>query len=839
MTTIQSSGSHLGGISLMFSSYNEIINNVCSTNTGYGIRSMESGSNQFVNNIITDNRIGISLVSYAEKGGEGVENKGDLITGNIISNNSYGIYAVRVKGLEVHGNEIAGNKDFGILFYPWNGVSINATNNWWGSEFGPYHYEKNPSGMGDLVTDNVNFEPWIGMEAIPPPRNLTEAYVLESAPEYGDGTKERPYGSIMRALYDVRQGGTVYIWEGMYFEHLIIRKSVNLIGNESNVTIIESGVFGDTISIQANNVTLDGINISAAKDGFYYQIARTQSISDNSCLKVESSNNTISNCTFYNGQTGIWLENANNNVIENTICTNNKYGIYLSSSKYNTISGNINSNNRDYHWGTGIYIGNNSNRNTISNNTCFANMENGIEIRSSDECNAEYNTCSNNTIGIMIFRSNSTRIEYNQCIKNKESGIDVQRSNDVIISRNICYSNQLHGIIVSGDSEGSGEVCRETLLRNNDCSENWISGIALVHTIQSTLMNNTMVFNGLTIGPDPIVFLNSHAIDETNTVNGKPIIYYVNRTGGRVSEDVGQVILVNCSDMVIENQIFEYCTSGIALNFCYNVIIENVVVEQCNAGINIAYSKNITISKINCRANVLGLVFIYSNNNILINSTISSNGRELIIEELTQGGTIPGGFIAISSHNNTISNNEFSNEFIGMGFVQSSNNTITNNTITGNEYGAYFLHNFSSFIYNFQQYQSNMKGNFRYYGKNVLHYNEIFGNEYEGVISNELNFNEYEYDIPGNEKFIVDARYNWWGHNSGPSPRGKGDGVTGNVEFSPWLDNEGNLRYPEDNGKYFSDYLDDFVRWFNLFNVLLITLVMLCILLTGVVIKVE
>ena len=37
---------------------------------------------------------------------------------------------------------------------------VDATNNWWGDESGPYHDDTNLNGMGDAVTDNVLFSPW-------------------------------------------------------------------------------------------------------------------------------------------------------------------------------------------------------------------------------------------------------------------------------------------------------------------------------------------------------------------------------------------------------------------------------------------------------------------------------------------------------------------------------------------------------------------------------------------------------------------------------------------------------------------------------------------------------
>lgn len=57
-----------------------------------------------------------------------------------------------------HQNCIESN-DWG--FYAYTAAVQDADNNWWGDASGPYHDPSNPAGLGDGVTDNVDFEPWI------------------------------------------------------------------------------------------------------------------------------------------------------------------------------------------------------------------------------------------------------------------------------------------------------------------------------------------------------------------------------------------------------------------------------------------------------------------------------------------------------------------------------------------------------------------------------------------------------------------------------------------------------------------------------------------------------
>jgi parallel beta-helix repeat protein len=55
------------------------------------------------------------------------------------------------------------NDIFGNAAGLWNdepSVIITAESNWWGDPSGPYHPTLNPGGLGNLVSDNVDFDPW-------------------------------------------------------------------------------------------------------------------------------------------------------------------------------------------------------------------------------------------------------------------------------------------------------------------------------------------------------------------------------------------------------------------------------------------------------------------------------------------------------------------------------------------------------------------------------------------------------------------------------------------------------------------------------------------------------
>ena len=160
--------------------FNNIMNNNCSNNLNYGIMLKSSTFNSIMNNNCSNNLCGIYLLESTENtimsnncsnnyGGAGsfwdtqygiyFESSGsNIIAYNTISANDVGIFLLGSSmSNTAHHNNIFNNKNFGIS----TTETINATDNWWGKESGPYHPDDNPDGKGDNITDNVLFDPWL------------------------------------------------------------------------------------------------------------------------------------------------------------------------------------------------------------------------------------------------------------------------------------------------------------------------------------------------------------------------------------------------------------------------------------------------------------------------------------------------------------------------------------------------------------------------------------------------------------------------------------------------------------------------------------------------------
>jgi parallel beta-helix repeat protein len=196
---------------------------------------------------------------------------------------------------------------------------------------------------------------------------------------------------------------------------------------------------------------------------------------------------------------------------------------------------------------------------------------------------------------------------------------------------------------------------------------------------------------------------------EDNTVNGKPLVYLEDVSDYKV-EDAGQVILINCNNITIENLDLSNTDIGIALWKTENSKISNNTV--CNNdyyGIRLYdSSNNNTITGNNVSNNNEEGIRLYSssNNNTITGNNVSNNNDEGILLYNSCNNSITantfsnryGIVLSSSSNNNTITGNNVSNNRGGILLYNSCNNSITANTFS-NRYGIYLYSSSNNRIY--------------------------------------------------------------------------------------------------------------------------------------------
>jgi parallel beta-helix repeat protein len=204
---------------------------------------------------------------------------------------------------------------------------------------------------------------------------------------YVGGSGLGNYTRIQDALDNVNSGGTVYVFPGIYHEHLIITTSVHLIGDNTDITIIDGDNENYVIILEAGNSTLSGFTVIQSEEKFpfagIYVVSNYNTISDN-----------ILTDNFYGMQLGY---GANYNlIVNNTIFNNGRCGIYFNHASYNRLISNIVSDHPVN--GFGLYEF--SNNNSIINNTFSENRYTGVNIRESYDSKVINNTFVQNQVGL-------------------------------------------------------------------------------------------------------------------------------------------------------------------------------------------------------------------------------------------------------------------------------------------------------------------------------------------------------------------------------------------------------------------------------------------------------
>ena len=160
--------------------------------------------------------------------------------------------------------------------------------------------------------------------------------------------KDGSYKSIKDAIINCEDGDIIIASQGTYKEKIHISKSITLIGENKEKTIIDAENLDYAIYIYADFVTIKNFTIKNTDDTGY----------TNAGIYIESNNNTISNNKIIdNKMYGIYIYNSSNNSFVDNLFSNNKFGIYTVGIahikiKNLNISNNIFSNNSEL----GIYF---------------------------------------------------------------------------------------------------------------------------------------------------------------------------------------------------------------------------------------------------------------------------------------------------------------------------------------------------------------------------------------------------------------------------------------------------------------------------------------------------
>ena len=270
-----------------------------------------------------------------------------------------------------------------------------------------------------------------------------------------------------------------------------------------------------------------------------------------------------------------------------------------------------------------------------------------------------------------------------------ETGIDVSNRENVTIE-NTRISEFYSGIFLNYS-------------KNSRISENTIThngyGILLVYSSNNVLRNNSMESNTYAFyvgGTSLSNYVND--VDSSNTVDGKPVYYWVDAHEKQMPLDAGCVCLVNCSGVTVQNLNLIGNGEGLMLAYTTGSLITQNHMTYDGDGIRLYSSNDNTIIANNMTTNRGNgiLLWISCNNDISENELTSMWGNGIFLYNTSDGNRISEnnmtangyGMTVITSNNNSIFENSFTaNSDHGIGLRYSNSNRLFQNNMTDNVYG--------------------------------------------------------------------------------------------------------------------------------------------------------
>lgn len=227
----------------------------------------------------------------------------------------------------------------------------------------------------------TNQRPWDRLQL--PSLNFSHRTIL-----YVGGSGSNNYTKIQEAVDNASNDDTIFVYQGIYYEHVILNKKVTLRGELRDQTIIDGNGTGNVIKIIIDGVNVQQFTLQNGDIGVYIVHSSNHSIVQNRITNndwngiglSDSSHCVISsNIIINNGLEGINPVQTTNTMISDNTIVDHLWGIDLFESTGNTIVGNnFYSNSR------GIEIQETSNSNYLFHNNFFTSSENNA-----------YDKCSN------------------------------------------------------------------------------------------------------------------------------------------------------------------------------------------------------------------------------------------------------------------------------------------------------------------------------------------------------------------------------------------------------------------------------------------------------------
>jgi parallel beta-helix repeat protein len=252
---------------------------------------------------------------------------------------------------------------------------------------------------------------------------------------YVDDDGGTDYTCIQDAIDNASNGDTVYVYSGVYYENVIVDKSIELIGENKDTTIID-GTRWDTVTVIAEDVKITRFTIQNT-DKDWPDDCRGICIYSN---KINILDNIIRNNNH-----GIFLMNASDINISGNQFVDNNWALVMGLShnvivSYNNIYYNENEHDYVHHSGISVYE---STEFSISHNIITTDVGLSLTLEFSSDVEVFLNKITGAWCGIILRGCNNMIISKNT-LENNGYGIELSTSANIEIIQNNFIDNRLN-----------------------------------------------------------------------------------------------------------------------------------------------------------------------------------------------------------------------------------------------------------------------------------------------------------------------------------------------------------------------------------------------------------
>jgi len=580
------------------------------------------------------------------------------------------------------------------------------------------------------------------------------------------------YPTIQGAIDAANEGDTIFVRSGVYYENVHIYKSLSLIGEDRNSTIIDGSSSKEKcqpiVSIEGGDygsVSFSNFTIKGSKDswgiyvGYWSGLSITNNIVMNNSGGIiiqECYSEWIIPCTLVgnivrnNRNWGIVIAFSSHIIMKSNIVSYNKYNLVIEGNRLedfvhdidstNTINGKpvyylINKNNLKINPSSFQNVGylaivNSTNvvienvtiqhnyqgvllaftKNVTLTNSKFLNNYYAVHIMGGSDNRIVKNEINDNVFGVFVADSYNNTVRDN-LVTNNDIGIKVETNNTLL--ENLIISNKLGVQLEEGEAIGNTLINNEmgmfisspARLRKNQFQKNSFNLGIYVNPYWDPSYHNPPWFKYEKID-----------IDTSNTIDGRPIFYWIKEKNRVIPNDAGYVALIDCENITLKNLSLSnnkegilivssrdiqvkkvnvsFCMQGILIVNCYSLFQEvpPVIIDNCviNNITTISSLELTGLPYVQYRYPTAGIVVWNSPGVHVINSLITNvsaegsivDGVGLLSINLWSPKYPPEAFIG----NNLFFNNTFIDNTAGILLAYSGNNTLQHNRIINNKH---------------------------------------------------------------------------------------------------------------------------------------------------------